>query len=335
MPSNYLVRATHDRFWPSLAMAESGEPFQVQLYPNKLIESFLDLTMKKYDARDAAQMGVIWGRVTMAGSPIEGAKLQIVGESQHQPTYFSGFIPDRQRDMTSPSGEFAFSGLEANEKAVRVTLAEKTYWPVLMPVAAKTVTFADLEIEAPRTVDFRSYEAFGGQPRAARVVPLGTSEELYIPDQGNNQMKIETVKGRTLLESETDADHVVTRTELHSGQVEVNIPFLRNDWMKKMRDKLGLSASAVGTAAVFFVTGDEFDVTIGAGQDAALKNIAYFNSAGHFTDRPTGDGGFVVFDLPRGFATVTIVPEHTKKVITQLVYVDEYATAATAVNVGY
>ena len=335
-PSNYLVEATHERYWPSIEAAESAEKFQVQLFPEKFLESFLELTLKKYAARDAENLGLIWGKVTMEGEPVEGAKVRIVGENSQTPVYFTGFIPDLARNTTSASGEFAFSALDPVETAVQITLGAKLFWPVLLPIRAHTVSYADLHIERPRDVDFYCHEAFSNRPLGAEVVPLGTDEEFYVPSQGSHQTNLQTIKGITLLEAKTDDSHAVTRLVLHARQTDVNFPFIRKDWLEYMAEKSGTSNQQYSTSAsLFFITGDDYDVTIGSGGAHPLQKIAFFNSKGNYVNKPVADGGFLIFGLPQGFQTVTLISNRTKKVVTRLVYVDSYAVAASRLNLGY
>ncbi len=335
-PSNYIVEATHRDYWPSLALAESGEKFQTQLFQNQFLESFLQLTLDKYAARDAENMGLIWGKVTMQGEPIEGAKVSLVGENAHAPVYFTGFIPDLARKTTSLSGEFAFSSLNPVETAVQVSLGKKSFWPVLLPIQPHTVSYADLRISPPRDVDFSAAEAFSNAPKRAAVVPLGTSDEFFVPEQGSHQKALQTVKGMTLLEAKTDNQHAVTRRVLHSNQTRLTFPFLRNAWLRYMIQKsAAVKLPNNDVSALFFVTGDDYDVTIGSGGAHPGQKIAYFNSKGQFSAKPTIDGGFIVFGLPRGFQTITMSSSHTKKVVTRLVYADDYAVAVSSVNLGY
>ncbi len=335
-PSNYLVEATHDRYWPSIETAESAEKFQVQLFPEKLLESFLQLTLKKYAARDAENLGLIWGKVTMEGAPVEGAKVRIVGENSQTPVYFTGFIPDLARDTTSASGEFAFSALDPIETAVQVTLGAKLFWPVLLPIRSHTVSYADLKIERPRDVDFYCHEAFSNRPLSAAVVPLGTDEEFYVPDQGDRRTNLQTVKGLTLLEAKADGSHAVTRLVFHAHQTAVNFPFIRKDWLEYMAQRSGTTKQQYSTSAsMFFITGDDYDVTIGAGGTHSMQKIAFFNSRGQYVSKPVGDGGFLIFGLPQGFQTVTITSNRAPKVVTRLVYVDSYAVAVSSLNLGY
>jgi hypothetical protein len=339
-PSTFLVKSQHKNFWPSLALARSGEPFQMRLFPAGLVAALLELSLDKQQARDASQEGVIWGRVTFAGHPVTGAQVHLIGESEKKPIYFTGFLPDKSKTATSAKGEFAFTRLTEPESILRVSMNGKLFWPTVLPVARRHVSHADLEIEMSRTVEFKSYDAFTAEPRATIFRPLGATEEFMVPEAGSLASKIDTVKGLTLLEADSGEPYTVLRVSVRAGQNEVHLPHLRADWLNKLRPSYGGSAGAK-TATVGFIEGDDFEVVLGSGDLIPEKNLVYFDSTGEpltsksrESARGRAGGGFVIFDLPQGLHTVTIFPDKSKKVVTQTVYVDEYATHLIRTNLA-
>ena len=335
-PSNYMVSAYHPDDWPSIALAQSGEKFQVRLFSNDFLESFLNVTLPKLEASGAQRLGVIWGKVTMQGQPVEGASVNIVGDSAHTPVYFSGLIPDRARSTTSSSGEFAFSSLNPVVSAIQVSLGSKAFWPVLLPVAGHAVTYANLQIEPPHAVNFRAFDAFSKVAIGAVVSPLGSNKEFYVPEQGTRHTSVQTVRGMTLLEAKSDANYATVRCELRPHQADVSFPFIQNTWLNGMYAKSRLPhTQGPGVAVVFFVKGDDYDVTIGAGAPHPNQKVVYFNSRGQYSKYPVTNGGFVIFGLSPGFATITLDSVRAGRVVTKLVYADNYAVAVSHVNLGY
>ena len=338
MPSTYLLRGVHDKFWPTLSFAESGEQFELRLFPVGLIEALLNLTLTKYQAREAKNQAVIWGRVSLFGRPIEGAKVHIVGDSLNLPNYFTGFIPDKSKTSTTSRGEFAFTRIKEKEILLRTSLNDKLFLPTLLPTESRHVTYADLELEADRNIELKSYDAFSEAPLETTIQPVGTKENFYIPENGVSRVQLNVVKGMTLFESDAGEPYVVSRAMLKTGQSEVHFPQVKKEWLDNLRSQSSIPKTDVNeTATISFVNGDSYDVLIGDGGGENNHVIIYFDSNGEVVKSRHGvaGGGFAVFGLAHGINTVTIIPDRSKKVVTQALYVDEYATSLSRVNLMF
>jgi hypothetical protein len=335
LPSTAILTAKQENFTPSISIADSGIPFQIRLFPNSLVDAFLNLVYDKYVAVTAKSEGLIWGRVSFGGRPVEGAKVGLVGSNEVQPTYFSGFLPDKTRTTTSQRGDFAFTRLTNHEELLRVSLGTKIYWPVMVPTQNGFVYYADLEAQPTRTLDIKSFDAFTLQPVPTIAQPLGTHDEIIVNESGRTQIKADTVRGLTFIEAHSGSSYQPTRTSLRAAQVEVNLSHIKTDWLKAMREKAQLKPQEYASAVIGFIDGEDYDVILGESLNLTSKNVVYFNQAGESkTSNGEVGGGFIIFDLPRGLNTVTIVPKNSKKVITQIVYADEFAAHILRLNLS-
>lgn len=335
MPSTYVLRGVHEKFWPTLSFAESGEKFQLRLFPIGLVDALLNLSLDKYAAREAKNEAVIWGRVSMLGRAIEGAKVIILGDESNLANYFSGFIPDKTKSATASRGEFAFTRVKDAETLLQVSIGEKVLLPTLVPTESRNVTYADLEIETGRDVEIKSYDAFDFSPLAAALQPLGTKNNIYVPENGISQIKLNTVRGITLIESDPGEPYVVSRAALKANQTELHFSQIKKDWLDGMRGQIRTSENQneIATSAVGLVNGDNYEVLIGDGSYEKNPNIIYFDSKGVVIGQHgIAGGGFAVFGLRKGLNTVTIIPDKSKKVVTQVIYVDEFATSLSRIN---
>ncbi|OFZ13783.1 MAG: hypothetical protein A2Z20_05935 [Bdellovibrionales bacterium RBG_16_40_8] len=336
MPSNYLVRAEHQRFWPSLGYVKSGEKFSLRLFPEGLIKALLGLSLDKYEARDAENDAIIWGRITFGGNPVEGAQVSIVGNIENKPVYFTGLLPDKTRTATSNTGEFAFTRVQEEEAILYVTLNGMAPLPAFIPTAKRHVAYADLKITPSQEIEIVSYEAFIGEPREAIMQPMGTQEQIFIPDNGILRRSFYTIQGLTFLEADAGQEFSPVRIAFDSNATELHFSHLRNDWLKKLRESKNIPAKPNNTTVVGFVGGENFDVLLGAGYEEVSSRIVYFNATGEIiSGRGQAGGGFAILDLPQGIHTITIVPEKSKKVVTQTAYVDEYAVQLLNVNLMF
>jgi hypothetical protein len=341
MPSNYIVKAFRPNFWPTIAFARSGERAELRVFPSSLIEAFLNLTLDKYLARDAIGAGIIWGRVTYAGQPIEGAQVEIIGESDRRATYFDGFLPDKTRTSTAMRGEFAFSRLKDEAQALRITMGGKQFWPVLLPVESRHVCYAELEIQPSRKIEVKSYDAFSLEAVPAVIQPLGSDFEYDVTETGHATIIADTTQGLTFVETQSLIDYSSTRVALQPEQSEILLPQIKKDWVantirKSIADESELKKVLLQPTVIGFIAGDDYDVFLGAGDEFTQKNIIYFNEKGEVVkDHGVAGGGYIIINAPTGLNTVTIVPAHSKKIVTQVVYADEYAINVLQTNLMY
>jgi hypothetical protein len=332
MPSQFLVSAKHPRHWSTYALAESGAEFHVRLFTQSFLQAFLSLTLNKYEARDAAEQAIIWGRVSMQGRPVMGAKVRIIGAPDKQPVYMNGFLPDKTKTATVSRGEFAFSQVPDEEQLLQVTIGAKTIWPVLVPVVEKHVSYAELELQDQEPKAFKSFDAFTDEPTPTVITPLGTDESFATNQAGETQLQVQLVSGLTMIEAQAfDVNYLPTRVAMRAQQNETHIPVVRKDWLQSIS---GLT-EAHATAAVGFVNGDDFEVILGDGTQTAAR-IVYFDAEGKLAKGTDASRtGYAIFNLPRGLHTVTIIPEKSKQIVTQLIYVDEFAVQTTITNLMF
>jgi len=328
MPSMFIVAAVEERHWPTLMLGDSGKKINARLFSKSFIDAFLNLTLDKFAAREAQENAIIWGRITMQGRPLIGAEVSLVGETEKKTVYINGFLPDKTKVSTVSQAEFAIAKVEEEEKLLQVTIGGQKFWPVLVPITKKHVTYADLELNSPEKIKMLAYDAFSNVPLPTLVHPLGSEEQMFIPESGETTAEVQTLSGLTLLEAEASADYAPVRSTLKDKQTEVHFPLVRQDWLAKTN-----GGQRPITSVAAFVSGDDYDVLVGDGSAATNAKIVYFNEQGNeISAAANSRAGFAVFDLPRGLHTITIIPDRSKEVITQLVYVDEFATQTFMLN---
>src|SRR5690606_31159879 len=116
--------------------------------------------------------------------PAQGVVVGLAGEQEHRPVYFNGYLPDHLSKATTNSGEFAFINIEPGEHFLTLSTPENSYWPALVIVGEKTVSYSDISLLPPRNMEFVSYDAFAGTPIASVVRPLGAEAEYVVNETG-------------------------------------------------------------------------------------------------------------------------------------------------------
>src|SRR5262249_6918193 len=77
--STFMVRAQSNKHWPTLAMGVEGDVRDVHVYPESMMKSLLDLTLKGSSRSEAEHHGVVWGRVLKDGKPVRGVEVELAG----------------------------------------------------------------------------------------------------------------------------------------------------------------------------------------------------------------------------------------------------------------
>jgi hypothetical protein len=209
-----------------------------------------------------------------------------------------------------------------------VAIGGQKFWPVLVPTTKRHVTYVDLELNSPEKVTLLAYDAFSNAPVQALVHPLGSEDQMYVPESGETSIEVQTLSGLTLLEAETEGGFAPIRSALKDKQTEVHFPLVRHDWLVNMN-----AGERPVTSVAAFVSGDDYDVLVGDGAEATRAKVVYFNEKGDAISATANNrAGFAIFNLPRGLHTITIIPDRSKEVITQVVYVDEFATQTFMLN---
>lgn len=314
--SRYLLRAQAPGYWGSLFFGESGVPFEGRVFSNKIIGALLELTSpNKFSARDNENKGVVWGRVIVDGKPLAGATVELPFEKNAKPVYFTGFLPDQNLTRTSDNGEFVFTGVERDLQVVKVSANGKAYTPIFVETAQHHVSVVDFEVQAERPVQIAAFKSFSDEPQPALMQIIGEEKTYEVLPEGTEE-KMQLTRGLALAEVEGGVAYRLTRVLLNGYETEISAPLFSQEWADGFGQNL-----VVGQ-----VDGDDFQVFVESEAAADLR-VTYLTDTGKATEKRFGEtgGGFVISGLPEGLHTVTIVPAKTKKVITQLVYVDDHA----------
>jgi hypothetical protein len=315
--SNYLLRAAAPGFWGSLFFGEAGVPFEGRLFSNKIVGALLELTSSnKFTVRDNEEKGLIWGRVVVDGKPLAGAKVELPFEKNARTSYFTGFLPDANLVTTSDNGEFVITGIERGLQVVKVSAAGKTFAPIFTETAPHNVSLVNFEVQPERDVQMAAYQAFTEESRPALLQIVG-EEQVHQINEGGSAEKMQLTRGLALAEVEGGENYRLTRVILNGFESEISAPLFTQQWASNFGENL-----VVGQ-----IDGDDFQVFVSDQDNVAGVKVTYLDTNGKATEKKFGESGaaFVISGLTDGIHTVTIAPAKSKKVITQLVYVDSHA----------
>lgn len=315
--STFVIRASADKHWPTLAMGTEGEIREVRLYPESMMRSLLDLTMK--EGRSAAeQAGVVWGRILKDGKPVRGVEVELAGS--YMPVYFNQiYLPDNQLHATDDNGMFAFLLVRPGVQAVRIRYNGKMYPAQVFPTEERHLSYVEINLEdgAAGSVNVALQDAFDPkQKMSAHVRFVGVDDEVGM--SGSQKLHYPAGPDMMMLEADAGSEYELSRVQVLKSDSRVVVPLIKRSWLQSIADIKQFELIPHRGVVVGQVVDQPFQVEF-TGYTAETPQIAYFDSNGMLVAGNSGPagGGFVLFNAPLGLQTLSIKPIASNQVYTQ------------------
>lgn len=321
--SNILTRVTSPNHWPTLTRVVSGAAATVRVFHEGMIKALIDIVSNEWARDENHKKGVIWGLVTENGRPVAGATVEISGDVAEVAYLNSIYLPDVALKKTTSNGMFAAVGASEGLQTVRVVYGNKVYPAQVVMTENKTVSYIEIDFGVLQTTQIRVVDAFNEAiPLEASVRTLDS--DVIIEGVFNNQ-DIKTVKsqfGFHFFEVDAGPQYEMLRVEEPLRQSFVQFPMIPTDWLQQKKAQAKVSDRMdVGTIVGWVETGG-FEVILNDGENVQDIKILYFNGSGERVPDSSSAAGFVLFHVPLGQQTVTILPSQSKNVVTKIVHVE-------------
>ena len=328
-----ILRANKSGFVGSLAFAHAGRVNDIEIFPNlegqpirRLLDFIPDVSLQ--------HSSVIWGKVTKSGRPVSGARVELMtGESNIRPVYFNASLqPDPRLSSTTENGVYAFYPVSPGSHAVQAFApGEPSTEPMVFPTEERMVSKVDLEIRANRRAKVKVFDAFETQrPVSTELRAVGRSQGLVVNRTGVSEIAFADNSGLLIFDAFSSSEYARTRITMGRDRKVINVPMIRTRWLESLRSRLSLSKEAETGSIIGFVQGAlPYKVAMEERSLRAQSRIIYFDSKGEPIESDHGipGGGFVIFNVPEGFRTVTIQPSGTSKMLSALALVESEATS--------
>ena len=323
--SSLVMRAKKKNHWGSLVVGVNGRENGVRIYPDSMVRALLD-------SQGVSGGSVIWGRVTRNGQPVRGVQVELAGDFISKPVYFNAYIPDSKLESTETDGLFAFVGVSSGIQAVRATIGGEYISTQVIPAEEDHVSYLEIEImDDYRTAGVSVYDGLTREALRADVQIYGTEEVMDIDGLKEEAIHFPGGSGIMMIEVDAGDNYLPSRYSIHRLQQSIELPMVQADWLNGMRTDQHMGLTPEFGIIVGYVKGSDYDVFMDQGLEYDSKNIIYFDRDGHITyDTGKAGGGFILFNVPVGIHTVTVLPVATKKVFTQVAVVGH-----DAINVLY
>lgn len=329
--SSFILKAQKEGYWNSIGIREARAHEKVVLFPDSMMEALISLSVKNSQPDREDQYGVVWGRVLDGGRPINGARVEMVGDGYVGPIYFTGFLPDRQRDKTSKNGLFAFVRVSPGIQSIQVHLPGKQFLAEVFPVASKSVSQIDVKSLRKRDVSVSLYDGFTGEPRPGKIQVIGSSREVLVESVSRKDIVLPGGSGVMIIEADGGKNYEVSRITTNKTAYHINFPFISSSWIRRIARQAGLSVNPQYGKVVGFHSENVRDVFIDEGHGTNSSQLIYFDRKGQLVpaDRSQESAGFLFINVPVGYRTLTAHQPDTGVTSTQVII-----TAPGAVNIA-
>lgn len=314
--SIFVVRAEANKNWDTLMMSTADLPSEMPVFPNAMIKALMQLTMGAgYEL--AMSKSVVWGRVVdERGQPIRGAKVEIADQEKDRAIYFDNmYLPNRHFTGTTENGYFAFIDINPGVQTLRTFVRGQMIPAQVFPTEPGKVTYVELQKGSTRFATVHAYEAFGSQ-RPSTVVLNVVGSEKDIELTGEGLVRFTGGTGTLTIEAQGEsADFEFMRVQVPRSVQNINFPLVRRQWTQTMAAQNQVTLEPDRGVIIGFFEDDDFEVFLDEGLNFPAQNIVYFNAEGRSLRLKEGarGGGFIMYNVPLGLRTVTVIPKHGKE----------------------
>ena len=327
--SSFILRAKHKSYWGSLAVGLSGQRRTLQLFPEKMVEALLGLVAKNdQEHEELRKKGIVWGRIVQDGEPVAGAIVELAGEADASPIYLNDiYLPDKNMEGTGRNGLFAFVGVSSGIQSVRAIVNGAFYPAKVIPVEGHHVSHLELEVGQSTVATIKVTSApLRNQAHSATFRIMGTDVEYRIDGEAGIQWP--KGSGLMLLEADGGEGMDVIRMSLERGANEIAVPMIPSKWLQQLAIEKRINLEGQKGVVVGFVNNKNFQVFLDEKQPYGHENIIYFDKNGEIVrqDHGPAGGGFVLFNIPKGFRSINIVANGSDRILSRAVIAESAVT---------
>lgn len=333
--SNAFIHIQRPGLFGTLAFASTQTDNTIEAIPthdDRMVQRLIAM-MTAEGIQNSKSSAVIFGRVHQHGKPRSGARVEILTSSKEQRAiYFNSALqPDLRLTETTSNGLYAFFPVPTGTHALQVTVGEEIMTePLIFPTASSSISNVNVEISNLRHAKVKVFHAFKTDlPMPARLSSPGSERTIDIDRSGTGAIQFAGSNTPFVLDAQIDDDHEKVRISMGRELRALYVPMLPKQWLLEIKRSLHLSDSSGGGTIVGFIQGAvPYRVSLDERSKSTNMKIVYFNNRGELLESDFGQpgGGFIIFNAPDGFHTVTVQPSGFPKIYTSVHLVDKSVT---------
>jgi hypothetical protein len=322
--ANEVKRKNAPDYLPSLSIFASGEHADVPMFRKKMIDSLkMIATDFGYQSEYEPNGSVIWGQVKQDGKIVSGISVEVEGHPSAKIIYFNQMLfPDPTLKATSDSGYFAVLDLPEGVYQLLAKTAGNYFSHANIPVQADTVSPVELKGTLTKNkMSIKVFDAFEGSGQVAEVTFQNFIEPVIV--EGLSEQFFPDLHRWSVAEiTPQDPTYNVIRMSYLENHDSFNIPLIKDSWLQKMITSRRINQIPQTGVIVGFVPQDKYELYLPQLQEHIQDNVVFFDSSGEAVDRPVPGGGFILFNVPTGLHTVSMLSSQNEFINSQLAIVD-------------
>lgn len=323
-----VVRAEAPDHMPTTKIITvSSTPFEVPLFPNSMVEALRSIVadQERIPLSRLAESSVVWGTVSLDGTPISG--VTVVSESEPEATviYFNEFlIPDPKLTATSASGQFAFVNLQEGFHALLARRGDAYFGHQNVLAEAGSVALGDIENTLrTESVKLRSFDAFSGEP-IVTIANLQSLSESVDMANGSASIVLPQVSRFSMIYAETSPEYIPANYFYNEEDSYIHLPMVSQAWLSEIKTVAQINEQPETGTVIGFFGEEKYEAYLASKDQSPAMSIVYFDATGRLVSGNQGvaGGGFVMFNIPKGAHEVVIVGTSSERAHSKIAPID-------------
>ncbi|NJL23989.1 MAG: hypothetical protein HC902_01570 [Calothrix sp. SM1_5_4] len=287
--STFVVRARAKKHWSSLVVGQAGQPQDIRLFSNSLVDALIELVLRGTDRKEAYHQGVVWGQIRQADGFVAGAQVEMAGD--YKPVYFNeAYLPDPGMTATGRNGLFAFLRVKQGIQAVRVKTKDRVYPAQIFPTEDKHVAYIDFELRDKVVSQFKVIDMLDmTRPVSARIRLVGTDEVLNL--NGDDYVEYAVPSRTFMVEADAGPEFELSRTTMTGAPHLVHLPVVRKDWLYQLYSGKNIVPAPGRGTVVGFIDDQDFEIEMTGYAPHEEMHVVYFDREGRPLEGRMGVAG--------------------------------------------
>ena len=335
--STMILKSQKLGYISGISIANAGSENLIPMYSNKMVNELLSLQKNADKVNnpdgetpaplDLKNQAIIWGRITKNGEAIAGGQIEMITADQSlRPVYFNKMmIPDLSMTATSSNGYYAFVGVNPGVQALQVVYAAGLSEPSVIPADANSISQLNMDVAKSKLAEVMVFDGLRTEKSLpANILRYGQNSGIETDARGQTKLHYAEGTGLMILDVDAGPEYELTRLTLSRSKNTIYAPVVTQAWFDNLRKQAGLDVIAYTGSIVGFIQANRpYKAAFGEKISDTTK-IVYFNSHGEIIHGDVGEpgGGFVVFNVPEGLLTVSVLLLDSDKILTQAALVD-------------
>ena len=307
-----LARTQAQGHQQTLSMMSPLKPMDVPLFSERLMKAFLG------GHRSVDQSpGILWMTVTANGKNLDDVELTIQG---------SDLVPN------VGNGSYVFTNLEPGFYQVVAKKEGHLLGHYNAFVDTNAATVGEIEInDRFAQVPVKTFDALSGEPLTARLDLQSLEASSF--SEGISEIQLPKLHRLSFGEAyPQQADYVPSRILYSDDTESLVVPLVKEAWLKERLQARAIRQQQDTGVIVGFVSEGTYKVYLPDQENYDETNVVFFDPTGAEVMGPTAGGGFILFNVPAGTQSVTVVSQSSNLMNTQIVPMDPNAVYTLNIN---